>query len=397
MNYRRLMDESEIEYQYRISSLKDQIGSWQDVADIINAELGHEYTESKYRKDYASFIKMLEAHRKEVSSSNDEVESIKHATEELKKERYKLQATKIEDERYRRQDSRVELFFENLKDAIEALPSPEYNPAPVQKNNREYVLCLADLHYGASFNIPGNSYSRKICEYRLWNLLDQVKDYIKENGIQHLTVLELGDSVQGILRMTDLQLNEVPVVQAVVEISRLLGGFLNQLSEVCFVDYVHCSSANHTQTRPLGSKANELVGEDLEKVIVSYISDLLRNNNRVTVTSNLERDYVDFNIFDFLCAAAHGHKIRNFNTALKDLSVNNRRYYSYIFLGHFHEQTIIPSGTYDEHNLEVLVCPSFAGADPFSDSLMKSSKAAAKIFVFDEVYGHVGDELFILN
>ena len=48
----KMNDENEFEYIYRIGSLKDQIGTWQDVADILNEELGYEYTESRYRKMY---------------------------------------------------------------------------------------------------------------------------------------------------------------------------------------------------------------------------------------------------------------------------------------------------------------------------------------------------------
>lgn len=68
--------------------------------------------------------------------------------------------------------------------------------------------------------------------------------------------------------MSDLRINEVPVVQAVVEISQILAEFLNTLSTYCEIEYYHISSANHGQTRPLGSKASELATEDMEKLSV---------------------------------------------------------------------------------------------------------------------------------
>ena len=45
----RKEDESEYAYIYRIGNIKEQIGSWQDVADLLNYQLGYQYTESKYR------------------------------------------------------------------------------------------------------------------------------------------------------------------------------------------------------------------------------------------------------------------------------------------------------------------------------------------------------------
>ena len=41
---------------YRVCSLKDSIGTWQDVADIINNIIGKEYDESVYRKKYQALI-----------------------------------------------------------------------------------------------------------------------------------------------------------------------------------------------------------------------------------------------------------------------------------------------------------------------------------------------------
>ena len=49
VEYKILRDEDPIAFQYRVSKDKDLIGTWQDVADICNRELGYEYSESKYR------------------------------------------------------------------------------------------------------------------------------------------------------------------------------------------------------------------------------------------------------------------------------------------------------------------------------------------------------------
>lgn len=62
--------ESEYEFIYRVGSAKEQIGSWQDVADILNRELGYQYTECKYRKDFAAFKKMFSANRNRLIESD---------------------------------------------------------------------------------------------------------------------------------------------------------------------------------------------------------------------------------------------------------------------------------------------------------------------------------------
>lgn len=316
---------------------------------------------------------------------------------EIQKERYKLQATKIEQSRQERQNSRFELFYENIAQAITALEQPTIKREILSDNDNEYIVGIGDIHYGATFDSINNSYSRQECKRRFGVLLAELEKFIEKENLSHISVLNVSDTIQGILRMTDLQINDIPVVDCVVEISRLIAEFLNELSASCNVTYYHVPKANHSQTRPLGSKASEFANEDMEKIIISYISDLLANNPRVTVKSNVDKDCVDFNIFDFECTALHGHQIKNPKSAIKDLSNINRKWYSYVFLGHTHSANETIVGEENHNNIEVLTIPSFIGSDPYADSLFVGSKAMVKIFEFDRVYGHIGSKYIILN
>ena len=47
--------------------------------------------------------------------------------------------------------------------------------------------------------------------------------------------------------------------------------------------------------------------------------------------------------------------------------------------------------------MEVLTIPAFIGSCPYADSLFVGSKAMAKIYEFDIVYGHTGSKNIILN
>lgn len=46
MEYERLKNETDAQLFLRICQLKDQIGTWQDVADILNELTGNSYSES---------------------------------------------------------------------------------------------------------------------------------------------------------------------------------------------------------------------------------------------------------------------------------------------------------------------------------------------------------------
>jgi len=56
--YSRFQDEPILDYELRICSKKKEIGTWDDVADILNKELNQSFTESKYRKMFHNSERM---------------------------------------------------------------------------------------------------------------------------------------------------------------------------------------------------------------------------------------------------------------------------------------------------------------------------------------------------
>ncbi len=399
----RREDENLQDYFVRLCSNKDIYGlTFEDISVLMNKQNGTEKGESTYRKRWASFKEGMEYAKNSLgitgSKDSDILDDIEEKKLELQKERYKLQATKIESSRNLRQSSRFELFYENIKEAIISLKPPELNPNLIFNNNpREYLLGIGDIHYGANFKSVNNYYSCEEVVRRFELLLSQTKSFVRENKIGKLKIINVGDTIQGILRMSDLQLNEVPVVDCVVQISRIIADFLNKLSSECMIDYYHSGNSNHSQLRPLGTKASEIATEDMERIIINYISDLLSHNDNVDVCLDIDKGYCTFNIFDFNNIAFHGHQFKNIGNSLNNISNLHRKFYDYIILGHSHsaKELILNEGI--SHNTEVLVVPSFIGSDPYADSLMVGSKAAAKIFEFDKKYGHTASRTFILN
>ena len=399
---KRLPDESQDQYFYRICNMKESLGfTWPQMAEIFNKEFGCNNGDTSYRKKWAAFKSVFDANADKLVGEDKYLEEIKQAKYELEKERQKLYATKVESNRNLRLESREELFYENIRDTIQALPMPKIiagNSDYLIDHHKEYVLTIADIQAGANFKTANNEYSLAICQSRFNKLLDMMIEYVQFHNVNKVHVVELADSIQGILRLTDLKLNEVSVVESTVIVARLIANFLNQLSAYCYIEYYHTPMSNHSQLRQIGSKANELVYEDMEYVIGHYIQDMLRDNNRVSVHLHDGHDYIEIPIFNFNVMAMHGHTIKNLETALRDLSAMHRKLIDYVFIGHFHNAKVIPGNEHESHDTELLMCPSFQGTDPYAfNKLGKSSKAACKMFIFDTKYGCTGTEKFILN
>lgn len=403
MNYKRLENESDKDLINRICSEKDEIGSWQDVADIINSILGTTFTESKYRKNFRLYSEGYnDSQTKSIQEHDFELEK---KLNEIKKERIKLQTLNVERNRLDRIEARKELYYEQIGNMITALPSPElnveYEPeiAKIYEDVEElYLLTIADIHSGAIFKTEYNEYSPDIMIDRFADMTERTINFIKKHNCKVFYVIGLGDFIQGCIHMNDLKINDSTVVKATVQVSQLMSLFLNNISKYAYINYYHIISSNHSQMRYLGTKASELMGEDMEYIIGHYIKDSLVNNKNVDVFVDEEAsDYKEFEIQNYKIIAMHGHQVKDINTVLNNISSKKNEMIDYVLLGHQHNHKVITGNDGCTYDTEVLVSPSFVGSDPFADSIMKGSKAAVMIYGFHEYEGHNETYKFILN
>lgn len=405
MDYKKLDNETDFEWKLRLckAKVKKEITlSWQDIVDTLDLGISAD----KLRHDAYAYVEYGDYvdEKKKDFSDDDYLKQVEEKEKALRKERVKLQTANIERNRLDRNESRQEMYYEFVGKVIETLPLPDFEPLsyPEKEVDRfcdmEYLVGISDLHYGAKFKSENNEYSPEICKDRLEVLVSELEIFCKEKNLCKLHIAMLGDALQGVLRLSDLKLNDTTVVKATVEVSRLLAQFLNSVSKFAEVEYYHTPSANHCQLRPLGSKASEISDEDLEYVISNYIKDLCAANERIHVHLAEEgKQYIEIPIKGFNILAMHGHQIKNVENSLKDLSMFTHRFVDYLILGHFHAGKEIPSGESCINDTQVLVNPSLVGSCPYSDSLFKGSKAAVKLYGFDYMYGYVDMKKIILN
>ena len=345
----------------------------------------------------SEYYKWKESQRDSGDKEDSYFKELQIQRRQLEKERQKLYATKTEYSRQVRQQSRFELFYENIARELNEYDVPEFIGLNYSEQMKSYVLSIADIHAGANFITETNEYSFEEVTRRFNKLFNDVVYFIKEKNINNLKVLCLGDDIQGILRLSDLQLNESSVVKATVFVARTIAHFLNELSAYCYIDYYHCPTSNHSQSRPLGTKASEIASEDVEYVICNYIKDVLVNNNRISVHTNFGYEYIEIPIFGFKTIAMHGHTINNIDNALKDLTYHKKTFYTTVFLAHYHASKVGTVGEMSNTDCEVIVCPSFVGSCPYSDKLMKGAKPSCCIYGYDEKYGHTETYKIFLN
>ena len=367
------LDWAEIQAKYNITCNPDTIRKASST--IFGGQFRTEYLKNQIYTNPEEFSKEKELDKKIA---------------DMRKERIKLQTANIERGRIDRNESRQELYYEYVGRTCSSLSLPEFQPLYNEsENSLEYIITLADFHYGAKFISENNEYSPEIAKERLELLTGYIINFIQKHHTKRIIIVSLGDMLQGILRINDLKINDSTVVKATVEISRLIALFLRELSIYANIEYYHTPSANHTQIRPLGTKSSEIADEDLEYLIGNYIKDLCSGNERISVNLAEEgKQYIEIPIMGNEVIAMHGHQLKNIENSIRDLSMMRRSFIDYLLLGHFHSGKEIPSFEGCCSDTEILVSPSFVGSDPYSDSIMKGSKAAVKIYGFDSTYGH---------
>jgi len=394
-------DESPKAYRIRLYRNKDAYGlNNVEIGKLCNEAFGVDYDESAHRKKVKSYLTGYDDGYKDAvkdNESNSSSKQIEHTLEQIRKERKKLQTLNVERNRIDREEARQELFYEYVSNMITALPLPKFEVIQPMESEKEYLLTIADVHYGALYESLNNSYSPEIARVRFEVLTGEVVKFISEKKITHLNIASLGDEVQGILRCTDLKLNQSTVVQSIVEICRIISLFLNEISKYVTIDYYCVPTSNHTQLRPLGTKANEIASEDYCYLIGQYITDLCSNNSRITIHTERKDEFVRIYIQNHTIYACHGHQFGGTNNPIQELNMVFGEQINYLFLGHLHNRGVKCEGESIMSDIETHIVPSFCGSDPYANHIRKGSKASCMIYGFDRNRGMNETYKIILN
>lgn len=390
----RLSEESLNDYLVRLGTMMDVYDlNWIQIAEIMNKqpEIDEEYSESKYRKDFASYVKWKQYILNQLDE-NELIKDIEDKTLILKKERVKLQSEKVEYNKLLREHARAELLDEKIIESVANRPTIVVPDIYIKKNNakRDILFPICDAHDGVEFKLLGwdgevlNEYSPEILEKRMWTLLEEFIRINDDQKINHVTLPNLGDSVDGVLRMSQLMSLRLGVTDSAIHFGEFMSQWLNELSKYCIVDY-YSIFGNHDQLRLLSGKRDEFPHENAQKWITTLIDANLKGNQRVNIHNCKEFMYLD--MLGTKVLGVHGENEKNLENSIKDYSLTYNKPIDLLIsahLHHAHEKTIGMNGIRD---IEYVQSPAIIGIDDYSLKLKKTSNAGAKIMIIEEEKG----------
>lgn len=407
VNLKKEDNENTNEYIWRMCDYKDK-GlldlNWEQVGELINKELfGSDEelyrTSSAYRKPYQYAKDFYDDvfKKRMYSDDNEAIKKMDDLKRDIQKERIKLNTTRVEYNKWLRENARDELIVEEICKSISNL-SPLEKPAYIQNkySTKEYCLVFGDEHYGTEFELTDllgnviNSYSPEIFEKRMWDLFYQVIDIIKKEDINTLNVYSMGDFSDGCLRVSQLMKLRYGVIDGTIKYANFISNWLNELTKYVRIRF-QMTDGNHTELRMLGQPKGTFVEDNMGKIVKEFIKIRLEDNNNFTFIEN-PTGYIYDNLAGNIILGIHG-ETRSLEKTLKDLSAIYNTQIKYLFAGHLHHSKLEEIGI----NSEVINIPSIIGVDPYALSLNKASNASAKLFIFEEGKGRTCEYTFKLN
>lgn len=308
-------------------------------------------------------------------------------------ERQKLRDMTAQVNEMYRSEARNELLREEIFSAVSKLKplSPVYRVPVLSSSNRELVLCMGDVHYGADIRVKGlqgetlNEYNDEVFDIRMKDLFNQIACILAKENVSKLHLFLVGDLIDGMLRQSQLVKLQYGLVDSTIKFSEYMANWIDSLSGMVDVN-VACCSGNHSEIRPLGSKKRQFPEENMERIISWFLKARLDNNDRITVDDRCDA-YNLQNVLGYSFLLLHGDSEKTIpQLAAVTISLYAKPV-DFFICGHKHRDQEFPIGSTPDGHSTVIRVPSICGADTYATSKGYGGKAGAVAIVMEEGYG----------
>lgn len=306
----KLAKETDNEYIYRIYASKDQIGTWDDVADVINKELGQDKDECVYRKNWKAFSMLTRASEANLTDAQQILDEIKEQRRELEKEKVKLRDERNEVSRLMRVQARGESMRELIERRFTAYEPKNFehiatvNPETLPT---DLVVHLTDLHAGVTIDNLYNSFDKNILRARLKRYAEKVYVIQQRHNSQNCYLVLGGDLVNGAIHLNNRLENNENVIDQVIDAGEAVSWFVAELSRLFEQVNIYSVPGNHSRVFP--AKEDNQHGEYLDKLVTYIVGARCAGLGNVeTYQNTIDETIADFMVRGKLVYAVHGDK-----------------------------------------------------------------------------------------
>ena len=305
--------------------------------------------------------------------------------QEMIKERSRVREEWTTYRKLLKDEAKIETFKEELLKAISNLDSlPKLNSNVVKssnnKNTKEAILMLSDLHIGVDCNNFYNTFNPGVAAERLTKLLNDTVDYCKLNNVSLLNVCNLGDLISGYIHVTNRIQNTLNITEQITMAADLLSQLLSILSlNVEKVVYRSCTD-NHS--RAFANIKENIEAENFTKIIDLIVELRLKDYpNIVFPHDNIDDSIGSFKLRDSgkKVLFAHGH-LESPDKVIDNFVGATGEFVDYVLLSHFHATRM---KAYNGATL--YINGSIVGTEEFALSKRLFNKPSQTLLIFDDI------------
>lgn len=304
--------ENEFQYLWRIGQAKDSGVldiDWNGIADLMNKYFGDPdkpYSEAAWRKPYQMAKKFLEAGVFNNLSEDEYFKELRIQKQEIQKEKRKLYDERLDINRRLREESRLETTIEKFEDMLSNISNKRYlaySPT-ISESQNDMIVCLSDLHIGATYCGFDGVYDSSIAKERLEQYLEEIINIQWTHNVENCVCLLLGDLISGSIHKTISVTNKENVIEQVKLACEYISDFVYELGKHFKTVELRGVSGNHSR---IEDKEDALLGERLDILILWFIKSMLKNVDNISVIDeDIDDTLSTFFVRDKLYFAVHG-------------------------------------------------------------------------------------------
>lgn len=380
-NWQRIEGETDNQYIFRICSHKDEIGTWYDVADIINETLGLDKDECCYRKSWKAFQDLQKVNVDNTLDGQEILQDIRNERRELEKEKVKFRDERNEVRRLMRIQARGESMRELIERCIDAHDPAEFQHIKFfddSKRSTDMIVHLTDLHAGAGIKNSFNVYDKSIMSDRIKEYCNKVAEVAHRHNVEKCYVVLGGDLVNGAIHVNSRLENNEHIIQQVISAAEEIAWFVSEISRFMKDVKVFSVPGNHSRLFP--NKEQNQYGEYLDKLVTYIVNAKCSKLYNVTFIENkIEDSIASFCVKKKLVYAVHGDK-DSASSVVQNLTMMTGIKPDIVLMGHRHT-----NGLTTVYDTKVYESGCISGPDSYCmDKRLRNNPEQTIIIVGDD-------------
>lgn len=364
---------------YRICKHKDEIGTWEDVGNVLNDMLGENLSSSAYRKKFQYFEQIMKDNEDLFFENKNYLDDLKEMKREIQKEKIKLSDERTELKRLYREQARRESFLDVVKRAMSEDVEPLVEPNHIggfNYSDNDLIVSLTDIHTGIEIDNAFNKFNENILRKRFNTYLQKILEVRERHNSQNCYVI-IGEVVSGIIHNNLRIENNLDLMQSFKLVATLISDFLTELAKYFNDVHVYINEGNHSRILP--NKEDNIQGENVDVLVPFYLKARLQLIDNIFIHENeVMEEIAMFKVRGNIVMSAHGDNdkvssvVQKF-TMLFDVKPD------LVYLGHRHTNAM--ETVYDT---KVVQSGCLSGTDNYALSKRLRNKAEQTISVITE-------------